>query len=398
MALDRIQYLLEQQLERPLTPGEHVELSGYCEQQADAVVSIMAMLLEKHAATPVHVNDQATMRLFRSILDSDSIPATASPLQVVSSQPGKVRQLATRWFAVAAVLILLAAGIFYLVSQPKPKASVLTSEHPDIKPGQDGAILTLADGRTVVLEGMQDGTLIGEHNANIRFRNNQLVYTATGEISHSKSPVKNTLTTPRGRQFNLVLPDGSKVWLNAASSITYPAVFDGEERVVELTGEAYFDVAQHAAQPFIVRARDTRVMVLGTQLNVKAYREEEELLTTLVEGAVRVQRGSQAFTLKPGNQTESGKGFTLHENGDVEAAIAWKNGKFHFGDNATIQNIMLQVANWYDVEVVYKGEITEHIGGTVARNVSLSELLKVLEATGLVKFKVAGRRIEVSPA
>lgn len=398
MALDRIQYLLEQQLEQKLTAGEDAELTGYCSTHASEVIAVMATLMEKHAATPVHVSEEAGNQLFQRILQSDDITSVSSPLQSVPQKTHNFRRLAIRWSA-AAVFILLATGIIYFRNNSKSHISDLTSQIMDsIPPGHDGAILTLADGRTVVLENMHEGALIGEQNANIHFRNNQLIYSPKSDIQHQTSEIRNTLTTPRGRQFNLVLPDGTKVWLNAASTITYPAAFNGDERVVELSGEAYFDVAANAAQPFVVKARDTKVRVLGTELNVMAYKEEEEMFTTLVRGSVQVERQFQAMRLKPGNQMETGKGFTLHENGDVEAAIAWKNGKFHFGDNATIETIMRQVANWYDVEVVYKGTVTEHIGGTVARNVSLSELLKVLEATGLVKFKVQDRRIEVSPA
>jgi ferric-dicitrate binding protein FerR (iron transport regulator) len=224
-----------------------------------------------------------------------------------------------------------------------------------------------------------------------------------GQLAYDVSGVKpadilyNTLATPRGGQYQLILPDGSKVWLNAASSIRYPTAFAGKERRVMITGEAYFEIKQDAAMPFIVSHNDIDVKVLGTSFDVNTYDDEPVVRTTLVEGAVQVKKGTGAVVLEPGQQarvTEAGV-VSLWNDVDVEETVAWKNGRFSC-KNMALEDIMREVARWYDVDVMYKDKITDRYTLGVARNVPVSSLLRYLEMSEGVHFSVEGKKIIVS--
>lgn len=229
----------------------------------------------------------------------------------------------------------------------------------------------------------------------------RLVYNTLGQ-----APGKimyNTVSTRRGGQFQIVLPDGSKVWLNTVSSLRFPTAFTGTERVVELKGEAYFEVAKNAAMPFVVHVgtvgeKDMDVRVLGTQFNVMAYDNEAEIRTTLLEGAVKVMKGDKSKVLTPGEQVKLDKqgGLTLDEKADVELAMAWKNGFTSF-KSADIRSIMRQVERWYDIDVVYEGNVPERtFSGGISRDANLSELIRLLEVSK-IHFKIEGRKLTVTP-
>jgi transmembrane sensor len=306
-----------------------------------------------------------------------------------------------KWAAAAAAVIVLLSGAtwFSLHHRSKDDASQV-NVLPDVAPGGDGAILTLADGRKIVLDSVGSGTVANYPNITITKQGNgQLAYNnvqGTPAVSFY-----NTLTTPKGKKTSVILSDGTQVWLNAASSIKYPASFTGRERVVEITGEAYFEVAKHAIMPFIVKksGSDYRIQVLGTSFNINTYEDEDAIRTTLLEGSVNVLNGAVSSMLKPGQQALVSNGnakINVLSNADVEDVMAWKNGIFHF-DRSDIQTVMRQLARWYDVDVEYKGTIARHFGGTISRNVNISQVLKMLELTGAVKFSVEGRRIVVMP-
>jgi ferric-dicitrate binding protein FerR (iron transport regulator) len=197
------------------------------------------------------------------------------------------------------------------------------------------------------------------------------------------------------------LSDGTKVWLNAASSLRFPTAFVGSERKVEMTGEGYFEVAHNDKKPFLVRAGGMDVEVLGTHFNINAYEDEEAVKTTLLEGKVRASAGhDQAVVLKPGEQarlSQSNAQLSTLNNINVEEVIAWKNGKFQFGEAMDIGMVMRQLSRWYDLDVVYDGKVTGHIGGTISRNVKISEVLKMLEMTGAVHFVIRNREVIVKP-
>ena len=330
----------------------------------------------------------------------------------------------------AAILILLTAGLFWMLlknNATNPKAIVKNAppvnDSASIIPGANKAVLTLADGTTVVLDNAANGTLAQQNNV-------QVVKSKDGELKYQPamnngSPragaiTYNMLSTPRGGQYMIVLPDGSKVWLNAASSIKYPTAFTGNERRVEITGEVYFEIKPLNPPagggqkiPFIVDILSAsgggpgcRVEVLGTHFNVNAYGDEGVVKTTLLEGKVKVVNRESAI-LKPGEQAiASGLSpltpdrnrdrslLTIDHSPDIESVMAWKNGLFQF-NNVTIETVMRQVARWYDIQVVYERDASRDLfRGKIYRNTDMSQLLKILELSG-AHFKIDGKKVIV---
>jgi len=314
--------------------------------------------------------------------------------------PVKPIYIYRRWAAAAAVLLLLGTGAYFWYSRTpasRPVASNMAARPMhDALPGVTGAVLTLDDGRQVELDSTGNGVIANQNGTKVMLRKGQLDYeSGTGSAGISY----NTMTTPRGRQFKLVLPDGTKVWLNAASSLKYPTAFTGNERKVEISGEAYLEVAQNADKPFILSvANNITVKVLGTNFNVNAYPEESTVHTTLVAGSVQVSavNGDAAVTLQPGKQASMQKrtGKFSVQPADEEQVLAWKNGYFYF-DRADIQTIMRQISRWYDVEVEYKEIPDKKFSGTIPRNVNASQVFKILELTGNVHFTIAGNKVIV---
>jgi transmembrane sensor len=266
-----------------------------------------------------------------------------------------------------------------------------------VQPGSNKATLTLSDGSSIDLNESKPGTLCKQGTVTVGKRaDGSLVYQPSG--SQNAAVLYNTVSTPKGGQYQLVLSDGTKVWLNAASAIKYPATFSGKERIVELNGEAYFEVAKNKNMPFKVSLNNMSVEVLGTHFNVNAYADEGEVTTTLLEGSVKLSNSKGQSMLKPGQQAKMDKqsGFDIHEV-NTDEAVAWKNGYFIF-DNENIQSIMRKISRWYDVDVEYSGNVDEgNFGGTTSRFNSITGVLKSLELTGTVHFKVQGRRITVMP-
>lgn len=217
----------------------------------------------------------------------------------------------------------------------------------------------------------------------------------------------NTIATPRGGQYQIVLPDGSKVWLNAASSIRFPTAFTSKERVIELTGEAYMEIAANAKQSFVVKARGAQIQVLGTSFNINAYEEESSVRTTLIGGSVRLSslgksssQGAGSVILRPGQQADVfpdlDTKIQVQSTPNIDQTLAWKNGFFIFND-VPIHTVMRQIARWYDLEVIYEGNVDKLFHATIPRNVPISRVLKALELTKSVKFKVEGRKVIVMP-
>lgn len=267
----------------------------------------------------------------------------------------------------------------------------------DPQPGGNKAQLTLADGSIILLDGTANGLLAEQGTAKIiKKADGQLLYDVTG--APTTDILYNTLSTPRGGQYNITLPDGSKVWLNSASTIIYPTSFNGKERKVEILGEAYFEVAKDATKPFRVKMNEMEVEVLGTHFNINGYQDESFVRTTLLEGKVKVRSGAVENLLNPGQQAQLGKNgnIKLLKNVNVEEVMAWKDGNFQFED-ADIYSVMRQLARWYDLEVAYSGRLTKHFVGSISRDVNLSQVLTMLQQTGEVKFSREGKKIIVSP-
>jgi transmembrane sensor len=309
-----------------------------------------------------------------------------------------------RKLAVAALVLLLIgkAVLFFRPTPPAknhPMAPVQPAKYAhDLPPGKNNATLTLADGHSIVLDSAVNGRLAQQGNAKVVKLNGQIAYTNSGNAQGDETIMFNTISTARGNQYQLTLSDGSRVWLNAASSLRFPTAFKGKERRVELTGEAYFDIAKNAAMPFKVQAGSGEIDVLGTHFNVNAYADEPSVKTTVLEGAVAVKKELSRQLLAPGQQAEfSPKGsISLSENVDVTRETAWKDGFFWF-NNTDIRTLMRQVSRWYDVEVEFQGNITDDgFTGKVSRNVPLSKLLNVLEQYE-IHFKIEGKKIIVLP-
>ncbi|MRG45039.1 DUF4974 domain-containing protein [Chitinophaga sp. SYP-B3965] len=303
----------------------------------------------------------------------------------------KAKRSIWKWAAAASILLVIATGT-YLLLPGSPEAQKGATAQTDIQPGKEGAILTLDDGSEVVLDSLGNGLVATQNGTKIVVRNGQLAYDLTNETA--KEMAYNVMTTPKGRQTHLTLSDGTQVWLNAASAIRYPTAFKGEKRTVELRGEAYFEVAKDKTLPFIVKVRGGRkVEVLGTRFNVNSYEDEPFINTTLLEGSVKVEN----LVLKPGQQALINTSIKLIENADTEKAIAWKNGLFNF-ENASLEEVMRQLARWYDIEVVYEKGIPDiHFLGKLSKDISLTGLIRTLRASG-VNFRIEeGRRLIVYP-
>ncbi|MBC9912939.1 FecR family protein [Chitinophaga varians] len=304
----------------------------------------------------------------------------------------KSRRIVRYWYAAAAMLTGLIALVMYLKPERHATRSALaTAVQQDIPAGTDKAVLTLANGKKITLGTADDEALARQAGLRVyRSDSGEIVYEATGAGSGFHE-----IATPRGGQYRVVLQDGSKVWLNAASSLRYPATFTGSTRTVELTGEAYFEIAGNARQPFIVHTPSQQVEVLGTHFNVNAYEENACTQTTLLEGRVRVSAGRNGLILRPGEQASLyHQGALSKAPADANAAVAWKNGYFIFNDTY-LTEVLQQLCRWYDVEADLKSVPNMHYNGVIPRNVPLSKALEMLEFTGGVKFNVNNNIIRV---
>lgn len=308
--------------------------------------------------------------------------------------------------AVAAVFIMMLSAVAWWLLSKKPaqpeiaQVNKVKKETP-LVPGGNRAILKLSDGTEIILDSAGDGTLVQQGQAKvIKLGDGQLSYQSTDNTS--AEPVYNTISTPRGGQYQLILADGSKVWLNASSSLRYPASFSGKERRVELTGEGYFEVAKNATMPFHVQVNNMEVEVLGTHFNINSYTDEPAIRTTLLEGSVKTAIGpdhnrEQSAILKPGEQAvlTADSRLTIHDNIDIDEVMAWKNGLFQF-KAADIKTVLRQAERWYDVQFEYKENIPERFSGQISRSANADQLLKILELTGKVKFEYKGKTIIVT--
>lgn len=300
---------------------------------------------------------------------------------------------------VAAAAVIAVFGI-YIINRPvAPKMMAKRSPGKQaILPGTNAAVLTLGNGKTILLNGGNIGKLAVQGSTTItKNADGQISYQAADNDPANNEIVFNTITTPMGGQFRVTLPDGSNVWLNAASSLTYPNRFKGNERHVELHGEAYFEIFKDKSSPFTVTAEDANIKVLGTHFNVMAYKNEPSINTTLLEGSVSLSSKNAHALLVPGQQgavDNKAQNITLQEV-NVEDAVAWKNGYFSFRKQ-NLAAAMNKIARWYNVEVEYSGNVNnKFLGGTVSRSENIQELLNYLELTGIAKFKIDGRRIKV---
>ncbi|MFT3823888.1 MAG: DUF4974 domain-containing protein [Chitinophagaceae bacterium] len=398
MAQSDIRYweLAEKLLNGTITPDEEKELSAWYNAHQDEPVEVPADFATSE--------EELSSRMLQYIQQHQQPVA-----------PAVVRRAWWPRVAAAAAILVIIASAAYVWLKPTAQKQQDTiakqSKQQDIAPGSDKAVLTMPDGSSIVLDDVQNGTLRSQGHLNVvKQDSGRLAYQTSGNAGATEVAY-HILSIPRGGQYQLVLADGTKVWLNAASGLRFPTVFTGKERIVELTGEAYFEVAKNAAMPFKVRVNrsgklgehnntDAEITVLGTHFNINAYSDEAAINTTLLEGAVRVTPGTERqapVVLKPGQQASVAEGVqpVKVQMVDVEDVVAWKEGLFRF-KKMNVESIMRQVSRWYNVDVVYEGHpVNQHFNGVITRNVPVSEVIKMLELTKTMHFDVEGDKIVV---
>lgn len=300
----------------------------------------------------------------------------------------------------AAVLLIFSISNNFFIE--KEEALISKKENVQVfdkEAGSNKAVLTLGDGSKIILDDALKGNIAIEGGISIRKSSDGSIVYDIPELAvrNSKSVPYNTIETPKGGKYQVILPDGSIVWLNAGSLLRFPAIFTGNERNVELSGEAYFEVAKNIDMPFNVRTKNMNIHVTGTQFNVMAYNDESYSAATLVEGSVQVSNPSQKLFLQPGEQVLANETSNLSKrDADIEETIAWKNGLFQF-NNSDIHTVMNQISRWYDVSIEYRGRVPEkHFGGYISRESKLSQVLKMLELSG-VRFSIEEKKIIVLP-
>jgi ferric-dicitrate binding protein FerR (iron transport regulator) len=382
-AEDRYQQLATKWLDKTITADEQSEFAAWYNANQGTPLPIPTTFAQSEAIQ----RERILNRIDQAIKKNDN---------------HSKRIISLKWASIAACFLLMLAGLVHFhLKTVTPKKSGLAFKKllkNDAAPGGDKALLTLSDGRQIVLNDAKNGVITSQGHTKInKEKNNQLVYDASP--SQVNSPVVyNTISTPKGGQFQIVLSDGSKVWLNAASSIKFPTVFSKSARLVTISGEVYFEVAKNAHQPFKVVAGKQTVEVLGTHFNINAYDDERSIKTTLVEGSVKVSAGAETSILKPAQQSaisRNGSDAIQIKAVDTENVLAWTTGNFEF-EKAEVSDIMRQAARWYDITVKYEGAVSpRRFTGSISRNVNLSELLKMLKYTG-VNFKIEGKTLIVT--
>jgi transmembrane sensor len=376
--------LLQKYLEGHCTAAEAAELYTWLQSQEsrrpllNAMRSEFERVLSEHPEIPAEISDRMETRLLQQITR-------------------KYITMRRRWSVAAAIAtLLIAGGAFFYIQSHKTQAPIAKAKPiviPSVAPGTNKAVLTLANGDQVTLDSAGN-QVITQGKTTVHQQNGQLQYAVNG---HEDAVVYNTLTVPRGGQFNIVLPDGSHVWLNAASSLRYPIAFSGDSRTVEIQGQGYFEVSKNEKKPFIVKANNIEVKVLGTGFDVMAYADEQHIDATLVEGAISVKHGENEERLRPGQQAsiDALTGSMTVRAVDVDQVIAWKTGFFEF-DNARLSDIMRQISRWYDIDIHFnQPENDRRFGGRISRSLPLADILHMLEANG-PGFIMSGKELIVT--
>jgi len=384
-ANDRYLVLARKWLDKTITPAEQEEFATWYNAGQGAPLNIPLSFAESEEAHKTRI----LYKINRAI-------------RYENKGINKVRQM--RWFSLTAACILLLAipCAYFHIRNKKAKPPVIAHQKRpkknDVAPGGNKALLTLADGSKIVLNDAKSGLLARQGQTKLnKAKDDQLVYEAPVASDAGSILTYNTITTPKGGQFQVVLSDGSKVWLNASSSITFPTSFTKKERRISITGEVYFEISKNKNLPFKVESGQQTVEVLGTHFNINAYSDEKSIKTTLVEGSVKVFSANKVVILKPEQQSDflkTGSGEININTVDTDDILAWKNGNFVF-EGADIPFIMRQAARWYNVTIKYEGNVSKrHFTGSISRNVNLSELLKMLKYTG-VNFEIEDQTIIV---
>jgi len=402
MPRQRLHFLLALYLDQTISESEQYELSQLVANhpQDKDLIKLLEQAWEE-LNEDERMPDIESERIISAILNPASLQNFPKVDNKIVSINRKVIWL-KRLSVAASVLLIISISYFSLrpaVSNISNDKNIEIAKDFDIKPGGQKAILTLSDGSHIILDSSVNGLLANQGATKvIKLANGQLLYSSS-KIA-SAEVIYNTMSTPIGGQYQLQLPDGSKVWLNAASSIRFPTAFSEKVRRVEITGEAYFEIAKNENMPFVVQFNNgTEVKVLGTHFNIKAYSDEPEIKTTLLEGSISIKHGQKNTLLSPGNQAQIDKkgDIKLVMNSNTEEALAWKNGIFQF-NSTDLESVVSQMARWYDIEVEYKGIPSKEnrFTGKIPMSVNLSRLLKWMEWSD-VHFKLKGNKLTVIP-
>ncbi|MDH7461675.1 FecR family protein [Chitinophagaceae bacterium 26-R-25] len=398
MDQQKLQYLFKRYFDKTCTESEWQELFAVMNDadKKEEVQELLSTMMQHEGAREFEYNETKWQPVLNSILaEHKQAPLSVESegeTNVVEMQPR--RKMQWRWIAAASIILLFASITALKFPFWKSKGVQPTLAGKVMK--QEHAILTLADGSQIVLDSAENGQLSQQGNIKvIKLSPGQIVYSGKAEKTNTQY---NTITTPKGVQYQLTLPDGTMVWINAASSLKFPVSFDDNKREVTLTGEAYFEVANNKAASFTVHAKNNDVQVLGTHFNVMAYDDEEATSTTLLEGKVKVVAGNgNSVLLKPNQQAQCKEGgnMKVKNDVDVEEVMAWKNNFFIFHD-ADIETIMRQLSRWYNINVTYKGKVKYPFQAEIPRNQAMDSILKALALTGNVHFEVKGNDVTVT--
>jgi ferric-dicitrate binding protein FerR (iron transport regulator) len=390
----RFAYLFGSYLENNFKAGERKEFMDLvCQEIYNDELNSLIEEAVQNAFTDRGIGLQRADQLFEKIMQT---------ARVKQKSPGvPIRRIYPRWVAAVSLMVFILASSYFLFFRKAQLQTITAIKKVDekqnvIEPAGNKAILTLDNGSTIILDSAQNGTIASQSNTKIiKLNSETLIYRPEGSPDDRIS--FNTIHTPRGGQFQIVLPDKTKVWLNAASSLKFPSRFSGKSREVTLSGEAYFEVARNKTMPFIVSVMQTSVTVLGTHFNINGYNDESDTYTTLLEGSVKFSHGNIEKMLHPGQQARFNNTSTslLVRDADVDQVMSWKNGFFEF-DSIDLHTIMRQISRWYDVDIFYQS-ITKDIklGGGISRKLNLYDLLRLLENSG-VHSKLEGRKLFVS--
>lgn len=418
MIPDQLRSLFHRYFEQTATEQEINELMQWLSEQAseEEILQLMDEAWAEFNSTRPLFSTEKSNRLLLHTLQSGQE-------KTVPAEEPRPHRISWRRIAVAAaILLLLGAGTWFLVdkkSGPSPNQQPVAQVRfkNDIRPATDKAVLTLANGSQIILDDAANGNLSSQGGTQVIKLDGELSYNA---VADPNQPVLyNTISTAKGKQYKLVLADGSKVWLNAASSLRFPTSFRGNDRHVTVNGEAYFEIAHQSDKegkkiPFHVTIQTPsgeggEIQVMGTHFNISAYDDEAVIKTTLLEGAVVVKRNNLLQRLTPGQQASlphpsgmsaipgSRNTITVVNDANVEQAVAWKNNLFDF-ENETIRDIMRQLARWYDIDVRYEGTMPDkHYFGAIRRQVNISEIFHMLEIAGQIDFSIDGKKVVVRP-
>lgn len=418
MAMD-LKYLLQKYLTSSLTGEEELAFKKILhdeqhQEELEKAIDEYAL----HGTLQLPVNEsllQASFERLKTSLHPVEQNTTAIPIPM----QGESSRFSWLKYAAAVLLLMISAAVYLTFLQDDKNRELVGAKNTNppeniIPPGGDRALLTLADGRKIILDSAANGTLASEGNAQvIKLADGKIVYNVQGATNE---PVWNTMSTPAGGQYQVTLPDGTKVWLNSSTSITYPTLFTGKKREVKISGEVYMEVAANKQQPFIVNVNgQTVIEVLGTKFNVNAYANEPSVRTALVEGSVRVTKGSPAdlavtggalpsAILKPGDEASVAlaaespeKDIKIISGIDVDQVLAWKNGLFNF-NGLRLRSVMRQLERWYDIQVKYESSVPDIVfKGKMYRNIQLSDVLEVLREMGL-QFQIKDRVLTITSA